>query len=117
MKIIEIKDLSKRLADTSWNIRKKVAESLLEVTHVLDEFDKLKENFRDMSNALVKTLKRENHSDTYLIASENFHKICSSQNRIDSYFRNETLGGRLFEANELSNDQLQKVLMARKING
>jgi len=112
-----IKDLSKRLDDTSWNIRKRVAESLLEVTHVLDEFDKLKENFRDMSNALVKTLKRENHSDTYLIASENFHKICSSQNRIESYFRTETLGGRLFEANELSNDQLQKVLMARKRNG
>ena len=112
-----IKDLSKRLDDTSWNIRKKVAESLLEVTYVLDEFDKLKENFRDMSTALVKRLKQENHSDTYLIASENFHKLCSSQNRTESYFRTETLGGRLFEANELSNDQLQKALMARKKNG
>jgi type IV pilus assembly protein PilB len=94
-----------------------VAESLLEVTNVLDDFDKLKENFRDMSTALVKRLRQENHSDTYLIASENLHKLCSSQNRNASYFRNETLGGRLFEANELSKDQLQKVLSARKRNG
>jgi type IV pilus assembly protein PilB len=112
-----IRDLSKRFDDTSWKIRKKVAESLLEVTNVLDEFDKLKENFRDMSTALVKRLKHENHSDTYLIASENLQKLCSSQNRSASYFRNETLGGRLFEANELSKDQLQKVLSARKRNG
>jgi type IV pilus assembly protein PilB len=114
---IIIRDLSKRFDDTSWIIRKKVAESLLEVTNVLDEFDKLKENFRDMSAALVKRLRQENHSDTYLIASENLHKLCSSQNRTASYFRNETLGRRLFEANELSKDQLQKVLSARKRNG
>jgi type IV pilus assembly protein PilB len=112
-----IKDLSKSFDDTSWKIRKRVAESLLEVTHILDEFDKLKENFQDMSTALVKRLRQESHSDTYLIASENLHKLCTSQNRTTSYFRNETLGGRLFEANELNKEQLQKVLSARKRNG
>jgi len=112
-----VRDLSKKLDDTSWKIRKKVAQSLLEVTSVLDEFDKLKENFRDMSQALIRRVRQENHSDVYLIASENLHRVYTSQNRIDSYFTNETLGGRLFEANRLSEDQLQKALMARKRNG
>jgi len=112
-----VKELSKRLNDTSWKIRKKVAESLLEVTSVLDEFDNLKENFRDMSAALVKRVQQENHSEVYLIASENLHRVYSSQNRLDSYFTNETLGRRLFEAKELSKDQLQEALMARKRNG
>jgi len=70
-----------------------------------------------MSEALVKRVKQENHSDVYLIASENLHRVYTSQNRADSYFNNETLGRRLFEANELSKDQLQKALMARKKNG
>ena len=87
-----VKDLSKRLDDTSWKIRKKVAESLLEVTAVLDEFDKLRENFRDMSEALVKRVKQENHSDVYLIASENLHRVYTSQSRADSYFINQTIG-------------------------
>jgi len=112
-----VRELTKRLDDTSWKIRKKVAESLLEVTSVLDEFDKLKESFRDMSEALVKRVKQENHSDIYLIASENLHRVYTSQNRIDSYFNNETLGRRLFEADKLSKDHLQKTLMARKKNG
>jgi type IV pilus assembly protein PilB len=112
-----VKDLSKRLDDASWKMRKKVAERLLKVSSVLDEFDKLKENFRDISEALVKRLKQENHSDIYLIASENLHRIYTSKNRVDSYFTNETLGRRLFDANRLSEDQLQKALMARKRNG
>jgi len=112
-----VKELFKKLDDTSWKIRKKVAETLLEATSVLDEFDKLKENFRDMSEALIKRVKQENHSDIYLIASENLHRVYISQNRLDSYFTNETLGRRLFDANELSKDQLQKALMARKKNG
>ena len=112
-----VKELSKKLDDTSWKIRKKVAESLLEVTGVLDEFDKLRENFRDMSEALLKRVEQENHSDVYLIASENLHRVYTSQNKIESYFTNETLGRRLFEANELSEEQLQKALMARKRNG
>lgn len=112
-----VKDLFKRLDDTSWKIRKKVAETLLEATSVLDEFDKLRENFQDLSEALIKRVKQENHSDIYLIASENLHRVCTSQNRINSYFTNETVGRRLFEANHLSKDQLQKALMARKKNG
>ena len=112
-----IKDLSKRLDDTSWKIRKQVAETLLEATSVLDKFDKLSENFRDLSNALINSLKRENDSEIYLITSENLHRACTSQNRIDSYFINETIGRRLFDANHLSKDQLQKALMARKKNG
>ena len=112
-----IRDLSKKLDDTSWRIREKVAESLLEVTSVLDECNKLKEHFRDMSEALIRRVKQENYSDIYLIVSENLHRMCTSQNRIDSYLTNETLGSRLFEANKLSKDQLQKALMARKKNG
>jgi len=116
-----VRELSQRLDDTSWKIRKKVAESLLEVTGVLDGFDKLRENVRDLSEALIRRVKQENHSDIYLIASENLHKVCTSQNRAESYFTHETLGEtlgrRLFEAHELSQDQLQKALMARKRNG
>ena len=112
-----VRELSQRLDDASWKIRKKVAESLLEVTAVLDGFDKLRENFRDLSEALIKRVKQENHSDIYLIASENLHRVCTSQNRAESYFTHETLGRRLFEAHELSQDQLQKALMARKRNG
>jgi len=112
-----IKDLSKRLNDTSWEIRKKAAETLFEATSVLDEFDKLRENFRDLSESLIKNVKQENDSEIYLITSENLHRACTSQNRIDSYFINETVGRRLFEANHLSKDQLQKALMARKKNG
>lgn len=112
-----VKDLTKRLEDTSWKIRKKVAESLLDITSVLDEFDKLRENFRELSSALIERVKQENHGDIYLIASENLHRICSSQNKIHSYFTNETLGRRLFEEKKLSMDQLQKALIARKKNG
>jgi len=112
-----IKELSKKLDDTSRRIRKKVAESFLEITPILDKFDKLQENFRDMSEALLNRLKQENYSDTYLIVSENFYKLCTAQNRISTYFTNETLGRRLFEAKKLSTDQLQNALMARKKNG
>ncbi|MFA4915941.1 MAG: ATPase, T2SS/T4P/T4SS family [Syntrophales bacterium] len=112
-----IKDLSKRLDDTSWKIRKKISENLLDITRVLDDFDKVNENFREISAALIKRLKQEDHVDTYLIASENLRSICSPQNKIGTYFINETLGGRLFETNEITKEQLQKVLMARKKNG
>ena len=112
-----IKDLSKKLDDTSWKIRKNVAEKLLEVTSVLDEFNKLKEHFRDITEALIRRVKQEDFIDIYLIASENLNRMCSSQNKIDSYFTNETLGSRLFEASKLSKEQLQKALMARKKNG
>jgi len=112
-----VRELSRRLDDASWKIRKKVAESLLEVTGVLDGFDRLRENVRDLSEALIRRVKQENHSDIYLIASENLHRVCTSQNRAESYFTHETLGRRLFEAHELSQDQLQKALMARKRNG
>ena len=112
-----IRNLSKRMDDTSWRIRKKIAESLLHISSVLDEFDKLKESFRGLSEGLIKRVKKESHIDTYLIASENLHRICTSQNRVDRYLINETLGRRLFEADKLSKAQLQKTLMARKKNG
>ncbi len=112
-----IRDLSKRLDDTSSKIRKKVAESLLDITSVLDESDKLKENFRELSETLTKRVKKESHIDTYLAVSENLHKICTSQNRPDRYLINETIGRRLFDADKVSRNQLQKTLMARKKNG
>ena len=111
-----IKDLFRKFDDTSWKIRKKVAERLLDITSVLDEFDKLREDFREISDALIKRVEKENHSDTYLIVSENLHRICTSQNRIEGYLINETLGKRLFDAEKLSKAQLQKALMARKRN-
>jgi len=112
-----IRDLYKSMDDISWKIRKKVAESLLDITSVLDEFDRLKENFRGLSETLIKRVKKESHIDTYLTVSENLHKICTAQNRPDRYLINETIGRRLFDANKLSKAQLQKTLMARKKNG
>ncbi len=112
-----VRELSEKLDDTSWKIRKKVAESLLEVTSLLDQFDGLNENFRDISVGLIRRVGKENHCDTYLTVSENLRRIATSQNRINTYFINDTLGSRLFDGNRLSRDQLQKALMARKKNG
>jgi len=112
-----VRDLYKRLDDISWKIRKQGAEGLLDITSVLDEFDRLKENFRELSETLIKRVKKESHIDIYLTVSENLHKICTSQNRPDRYLINETIGRRLFDANKLSKSQLQKTLMARKKNG
>ncbi|MFC1532142.1 GspE/PulE family protein [Thermodesulfobacteriota bacterium] len=112
-----IKDLTKRLDDSSWKIRKKVADNFLEITSALDEFDKLKESFRGLSEVMIKRAKQESHVDAYLTVSENLRQICTSQDRNESYFIDETIGDRLFKADKLSTDQLQKVLMARKKNG
>jgi type IV pilus assembly protein PilB len=112
-----IRDASKRLDDTSWKIRKKVAEHLQDITDTLDEFDKLKENFRDLSEILVKRIKQETHVDTYLIVSDNLYRVCNSHNGITRYFINDAIGSRLFKASKLSRSQLQKTLIARKNNG
>jgi type IV pilus assembly protein PilB len=111
-----LKDLFKKLGDASWRARKKVAESLLDITCVLGESDKLRENFRELSGTLIKGVKQESNTDTYLILSENLHRVCASQNRIDRAFASETIGSRLFEMNKLSKAQLQKALMARNRN-
>ncbi len=112
-----IDDLSNRFEDTSWKIRKKVAESFGDIISVLDEFDELKENFQEISNTLIKSMKKEVHLDTYLAEAENFRNICTSRNNINKFYTNETIGSRLFESQKISKAQLQKVLLARKENG
>ncbi len=112
-----IKDLSEEFDDASWKIRKNVAEHIREITGALNEFDKLKDNFREIAEVLIKMVKQESHVDTYLIVSDNLHKICNSKNGIAKYFINESIGGKLLESDKISISQLQKALMARKKNG
>jgi type IV pilus assembly protein PilB len=112
-----IKELSTKLDDSSWKIRKTVAETLLDVTCLLDEFGRLKDNFRELSEALLKRVRQENYGDIYLIASQNLQRIYTTENRADRFFREETIGSRLFEAEKLPKTHLQKALMARKRNG
>ena len=112
-----IKNLNNRFDDSSCKIRFKVAQHFREISSALDEFDKLKENFQEISEALIRRVKQETHANIYLAASENLHKICTSQNRIDSYFIEETIGHRLFKENKLSQDQLQKIMTVRNANG
>jgi len=112
-----IRDLSNKFDDTSWKIRKNVAEHIQEITGALNEFHKLKDNFREIADVLIKMVKQESHVDTYLIVSDNLHKICNSNNGIAKYFINESIGGELLESDKISISQLQKALMARKKNG
>jgi type IV pilus assembly protein PilB len=112
-----IQDLSKKLEDTSWQIRNKVAESFMAITSALDESQKLSENFQEISEVLIKRVEREHHIDTYLAVSENLRNICASQDRADGYLREETIGSRMYEAEKLSKAKLQKALLARKKNG
>ncbi len=112
-----IRDLSEKFDDTSWKIRKNVAEHIQDITGALNEFDKLKDNFREIAGVLIKMVKQESHIDTYLIVSDNLHKICNSKNGIAKYFINESIGGKLLESDKISRSQLQKALMARKKNG
>lgn len=112
-----IRDLSEGFDDTSWKIRKNVAEHIKDITGALNEFDKLKDNFREIAEVLIKMVKKESHVDTYLIVSDNLHKICNSKNGIAKYFIDESIGGKLLESDKISISQLQKALMARKKNG
>jgi type IV pilus assembly protein PilB len=112
-----IRDLAEKFDDASWQIRKNVAEHIQDVTVALNEFDKLKDNFQEIAETLVKMVKQESHVDTYLIISDSLHKICSSKNEIAKYFIDESIGGKLLESHRISRSQLQKALMARKNNG
>jgi type IV pilus assembly protein PilB len=112
-----IEDVSSKMDDKSITLRKKVAESLQDVTSALDEFDKIKENFRKTSDTLINWLKKENHVDTYLAVTKSLYNICSSLNKLDRYLINETIGSRLFEFNKISKAELQEALKAKKKNG
>lgn len=112
-----IRDLSEEFDDTSWKIRRHVADHIKEVTGALNEFNKLKDNFREITEILIKMVTQETHVDTYLIVSDNLKKICNSKNGISKYFINESIGGELLESDKISRYQLQKALMARKRNG
>jgi type IV pilus assembly protein PilB len=112
-----VKELTEKLDDRSWKVRKKIAESLLEVTSALDELDKLKDYFEEMSEALLKRLREEIHIDVYLVTSESLHRVYASKNKIDSGFNNEILGKTLIEANQLTRDKLQKALLEKRRNG
>jgi len=112
-----IDGLSKRMNDKSQKIRQKVAESLQDITSTLDDLDKLNENFQKITGSLVDWVKRESHVDTYLAVTENLHRVCASQGKLDSYLIDDTIGGRLFQAQKLSKAMLQKALRARKKDG
>jgi len=109
-----IEDVSSKMDDRHIAIRKKVAESLQDITSDLDEFHTIKENFQKTSDSLTKWLKKENHVDTYLAVTKSLHNICSSLNKLDGYLINETIGSRLFEFNKLSKADLQEALKAKK---
>lgn len=114
-----IGDISQKMDDKSGEVRKKIAENLQDITSALDELDTVKENFQKISTTLINWVKKENHVDTYLAATKSLQNICSSQslNKLDSNLIGETIGGRLFECNELSKAGLQEALKARKKNG
>ena len=112
-----IEDVSSKMDDKSIAIRKKVAESLQDVTSSLNEFDTLKKNFKKTSDTLINWLKKENHVDTYLAVTKSLHNVCSSLNKLERYLVSETIGGRLFESNKLSKEELQGALKAKKKNG
>ena len=114
-----IEDISQKIDDASDEQRKKIADNLQEITSVLDELDSLKDNFQKISTTLINWVKKENQVDTYLAVTKSLQNICSSQplNKLDSYLIGETIGGRLFEFNELTKSALQEALRARKKNG
>jgi len=114
-----IEGISHKMDDKSCEIRNKIAESLQDITSVLEEFDSLKENFQKISTTLINWVKKENHVDTYLAVTKSLQNICSSQslNKLDPYLISETIGGKLFEFNDLTKAQLQEALKSRKKNG
>jgi len=112
-----IEDVSSKMGDKYIAIRKKVAESIQDITSTLDEFNTIKENFQKTSDTLTNWLKKENHVDTYLAVTKSLHNICSSLNKLDRYLINETIGCRLFEFKKLSKAELQEALKAKKKNG
>ena len=112
-----IHDYSLGLDEKSAGTRKRVAEGFHNIISVLDEFDTLKDNFNQISGVLIDKIKQEDHIDAYLIMSDNLKLMCSKQNRDDSYYIDETLVSRLYQANELNRSQIQQLLISRKRNG
>jgi len=112
-----IEDVSSKMDNKFIAIKRKVAESLQDITLALDEFGTVKENFQKTTDTLINWLKKENHVDTYLAVSGSLHNICSSLNKPDRYLIHETIGSRLFEFNKLSKVDLQEALKTKKKNG
>ena len=112
-----IEDVSSKMDNKSITSRKKVAESLQDVTSALEELDTLKENFQKTSDTLINWLKKEHHVDTHLAITKSLLNICSLLNKLDRYLINETIGSRLFESNKISKAELQEALKARNKNG
>jgi type IV pilus assembly protein PilB len=112
-----IRNLSDEFDDTSWKIRKNVAEHIQEITDALNEFNKVKDNFREILDVLTKMLTQETHADIYLTIFDNLQNICTAHNCTAKSFINESIGGELLESDKISMSQLQKALMARKRNG
>ncbi|MGA1791434.1 MAG: GspE/PulE family protein [bacterium] len=111
---------SQRLDDKSWQIRKSVAEGFHSILSGLDEFDQLKEDFRHLSNTylnkLTERLKHEDHIDSYLAITETYQAVCTTQQKKEKYFVDETLGHRLYSEEKITKTQLQQVLTTRKAN-
>lgn len=111
-----INKFKQKLYDESADIREKVANAFLDITSTLYKFDKLKGYFGEMSKILTSTLKQEYHVDTYLSLSANYQNICISLDKNTNFFRDETIGSRLFMANKLSKGQLENALILRHKN-
>ena len=114
-----IEDISHKIDDKSAAIRGGIARTLQDNTRAIGEVGSLKENFQTISNTLINWVTKENHADTYLAVAKSLQNICTapSLNKLDPYLCSETIGGRLFECNELSKAGLQEALKARKKNG
>ncbi len=112
-----INEFKQKLDDESADVREKVANAFLDITSTLDKFDKLKGYFGEMSEILTSKLKQECHVDTYLSLSANYQNICTSLDKNTNFFRDETIGSRLFKANKLSKGQLENALILRNKNG
>ena len=97
--------------------RKRFARVLEKSTSTLDEIDTLKDNFQKISDTLISWVNAEIDADTYLSVTRSLDNICTSLNRLERYLIDETIGGRMFEANKLSKMDLQEALKARTNNG
>ena len=108
-----IEDVSSKMDNKSITMRKKVAESLENVTSTLEAFETLKENFQKTSDTLTNWLKKEHNVDAYLAVTNSLRNICTSLNKLDRYLINDTIGGRLFDTNKISKAELQEALKAK----
>ena len=112
-----LQDIYKEIADPSSKVRKQALESFSEIYDVLERFNYLEKNFKDIAHALTNVLERDRNIDVYLAANQNLEKVCSSQEENARFIIEETVGYRLYQANNLSKSHLKQALKARRQSG